>query len=346
MNNQPNKNPHFSYEERVQIETLLNAGYGVRAIGREINRPKSSVSDEIKYNRVKGIYTAKKAHFKAYQKRWRARYQVLKIAINKQLREYVEEKLQQYWSPENISGRLKEIERQLPYVGKDAIYAYVLSPSGRNLEQFLWYRGQKPRGAVKTKPIAGRTFIDQRPKSVEKRWFFGDWEADFIVSGKNGSGALLVFVERKSRYVLIFKLPDRKVLTINLILAKLCGAQLVVRTLTIDNDVCFRHHEEMSRILGARIFFCYPYHSWEKGGVEKMNQLIRRFIPKKSDISKVSEEKVLWVQNILNHKPLKCLGFQTPAEVVTRSSKLNTFIQVINKFELSSTIINSYQCPV
>ena len=338
------KTAHFSYEERVKIETLLGEGYGIRKIARTIHRPKSSVSDEIARNSVRGTYTAKKAHAKAYQRRWRARHQHLKVAMSDVLRHYVQEKLKRFWSPESIAGRIAHVETHLPSVGKDAVYAFVQSVYGRNLEQFLWYRGSKRRHGVPRSIIDGRTFIDDRPKSVTKRRFFGDWEADFIVSGKRGKGALLVMVERKSRYVIIVKLMDRKVATINFVLDRLIGAQLYVRSVTIDNDVCFRHHAQMSRILKAPVFFCHPYHSWEKGTVEKMNQLIRRFILKGTNIAKVSERKIRWVQEILNGKPLKCLGFYTPAEVAARSAKLTTFVssmmQRSNQFAILST------CPV
>ena len=135
-----------------------------------------------------------------------------------------------------------------------------------------------------------------------------------------------MLVERKSRYVIIVKLLDRKVATINFVLEQLIGAQLHVRSVTIDNDVCFRHHPEMSKILGAPIFFCHPYHSWEKGSVEKMNQMIRRFIPKGANIAKVSERKIAWVQDILNGRPYKCLGFYTPAEIAAEHPKLKKFV--------------------
>lgn len=320
---------HFSYEERVKIETLLGEGYGICAIAKNLHRPKSSVSEEISRNNVRGIYTAKKAHLKAYQRRWRAQHQHLKVAMNDMLRSYVQEKLQRFWSPESIAGRITYVETHLPSVGKDAIYAFVQSVYGRNLEQFLWYRGKQRRPHIPRSIIDGRTFIDDRPKSIANRRFFGDWEADFIVSGKRGRGALLVMVERKSRYVIIVKLMDRKVATINFVLDRLIGAQLFVRSVTIDNDVCFRHHVQMSRILHAPIFFCHPYHSWEKGAVEKINQLIRRFIPKGSNIAKVSERKIRWVQEILNGRPYKCLGFYTPAEVAAQNPKLTTFATAI-----------------
>lgn len=334
------KHAHFSYEERVKIETLLGEGYGVRTIARNLHRPKSSVSDEVRRNKVKGEYIAKKAHLKTYQRYWRARHQHLKVVMSDTLRHYVEEKIRRFWSPEGIAGRIRYVETHLPSVGKDAVYAFVKSIYGRTIEQFLWYKGKKRRPHLSRGIINGRTFIGDRPKSVANRRFFGDWEADFIVSGKRGSGALLVLVEQKSRYVVIVKLMDRKVATINFVLDQLIGAQLYVRSVTIDNDVCFRHHEEMSRILKAPVFFCHPYHSWEKGAVEKINQLIRRFIPKGTNIAKVSEKKVVWIEKILNSRPLKCLGFYTPAEVAARSPKLTAFVartfQRSNQFAMIS----------
>jgi IS30 family transposase len=321
-----NKNTHFSYEERVMIEQYLCDGLSLRAIAGRLHRPKTSVVDEVKRNRVRGEYHAKKAELKTYQRYWRARHQHLKVALHDGLRTYVQEKLKCFWSPEGIAGRLTHVEKHLPSLGKDAIYAFVGSVYGRPYESYLWYRGKRRKPRVPRSHLEDRTFIDDRPKNVANRRFFGDWEADFIVSGKRGSGALLVLVERKSRYVIIVKLFDRKVATINFILERLIGAQLHVRTVTIDNDVCFRHHKQMSEILGAPIFFCHPYHSWEKGQVEKMNQLIRRFIPKGTNIAKVSEKKIAWVQEILNGRPYKCLGFYTPAEVAAEHPKLKKFV--------------------
>jgi len=321
------KKVHFSYEERVKIETYLADGLGIRAIARKIERPRSSVSDEIRRNTVKGAYRAEKAKMKTYQRYWRARHQHLKVAMHDGLRKFVREKLKRFWSPEGIAGRLTHIEKELPSLGKDAVYAFVRSPYGGPLGKYLWYRGKKKKPHIPRSNLKDRIFIDDRPKSVGLRRFFGDWEADFIVSGKRGSGALLVLVERKSRYVIIVKLLDRKVATINFVLEQLVGYQLHVRSVTIDNDVCFRHHPQMSAILGAPIFFCHPYHSWEKGQVEKMNQMIRRFIPKGTNIAKVSEKKIAWVQDILNGRPYQCLQFYTPAEVAAEHPKLKKFVE-------------------
>lgn len=343
MKNNKEESAHFGYEERVKIEVLLEEGCGVRQISRILSRGKSSVSEEIRRNSVKGIYSARKAEAKSRHRRWRANRQHMKIPLDRELRRYVEEKLRRYWSPEGIAGRLTHVERGLPSLGKDAVYAYVDSPYGRGLERYLWYRGKKRKPHAGRSGIDDRTFIDERPKSVEKRRFFGDWEADFVVSGKKGRGALLVLVERKSRYVVILKLADRRVATINFVLDRLLGARLHVRSVTIDNDVCFRHHEEMSRILRAPVFFCHPYHSWEKGQVEKMNQLIRRFIPKGANIAKVSAKKIAWVEEILNNRPYKCLGFYTPAEVAAGSPKLRAFAE--NMSQRSEEFAMLSGCP-
>ena len=327
MKNHNKKHAHFGYEERVKIETYLGDGLSLRAIARKLHRPKTSVTDEVRRNAVAGEYRAEKAKMKTYQRYWRARHQHLKVAMHDGLRKFVKEKLKRFWSPEGIAGRLTHVEKKLPSLGKDAVYAFVASAYGGPLEKYLWYRGKRKKPHVPRSNLTDRTFIEKRPKSVGLRRFFGDWEADFIVSGKRGSGALLVFVERKSRYVIIVKLFDRKVATINFVLERLVGAQLHVRSITIDNDVCFRHHPQMSKILGAPIFFCHPYHSWEKGQVEKMNQMIRRFIPKGTNIAKVSEKKIAWVQDILNGRPYKCLGFYTPAEVAAEHPKLREFVE-------------------
>lgn len=338
---------HFSYEERVAIEFLLKDGNSKSEIARKLGRSKSSVSDEIRLNSVKGEYIAKKAHHKARVRRLYAKYQAMKIVADRMLCQYVESNLKRFWSPEDIAGRIKYIDTHITYANKDSIYKYVKSVYGRQLEEFLWQKGRKQKPAHPRSDLQNRVFIDQRPASIAKRWFFWDWEGDFIVSGKDGSGALLVLVERKSRHVLIFKLLDRKVETINAVLRLVFGSgQLVADSLTIDNDICFKHHRQMSKIIGAPIFFCHPYHSWEKGSVEKINQLIRRFIKKGCDIAKVSEEKIQWIQDILNGKPLKCLNFRTPSEVLQTSTHLKRFVQKNTAPKVLERLINLQKCSV
>jgi transposase, IS30 family len=320
--------PHFSFAERVRIETYLNERISKREIARRLGREPSSVRYEIRENSIRKRYTAEGAHTKAQRRRWRAKWQVLKVAMHKELKAYVNTHVRQYWSPEAIAGRIRYVDRHLPRVGKDAIYAYLESPHGRSLEPFLWWKGKKRRTSVPRVTIDGRTMIDKRPKSVATRASYGHWEGDFIVSGKSGTGALLVLVERKSRYCIIRKLSNRRVSTVNRVLVEIFGSgQLLVDSLTIDNDISFQKHEEMSALIGAPIYFCHPYHSWEKGSVEKMNQLIRRFIPKRTNIALVPEARVREVEKLLNNRPLKCLQFLTPSEKLARSPRLKAFVE-------------------
>lgn len=290
----------------------------------------STISDELK-RMVNGIYDPEKAHQKARVKRLHSKSQGMKVHSHPGLLAYVREKLKLDWSPEQIAGRIRRFEKRLPTVSTDAIYKFVRSVYGVGLVKFLRYQGKGyGRGTPRGSGLTDRIFIEKRPKHIEKRRRFGHWEADFIVSGRSGSGALLVFVERKTRYVLIFKLRDRKVTTINEVVGRLLGVQLHVKTLTIDNDVCFRHHPQMSQILGAPIFFCHPYHSWEKGSVENMNKWIRQYVKKGSDISEYADEYVQFVEDRLNGRPRKCLKFSTPREALARCRS--------QKFEIRSMI--------
>lgn len=193
----------------------------------------------------------------------------------------------------------------------------MASVYGRQLEQHLAYKGRRKRSHShpKATQLTDRIFIDQRPTIVERRARFGDWEGDFIVSGRNGSGALLVLHERKARYTLIKKIGAPSIELVHQYLAVMTGG-VIMNTLTLDNDILFRKHQEMSRLLGVPVYFCHPYHSWEKGGVENTNKLIRRYVPKGSDISRLSDERVTEIQGKLNTRPRKCLDYRTPVEVM------------------------------
>jgi transposase, IS30 family len=315
---------HIEIAERREIAFLQEKGYSLRSIATMLQRSPNTISTEVKENATRGIYDPIKADHKAYVKRKYSKYQGMKMVDDNIARTYIEEKLREDWSPEQIAGRIKYVDTHIPYVSYQGIYKFIYSVYGRWVESFLRY-GKKKRSkpeVTKKAPFENRIFIDERPAIVGKRGRFGDWEGDFIVSGKNGSGALLVLVERKSRYPLIFKLKDRKVATINTVLCGVFGSgQLIASSLTIDNDICFRHHQQMSFIIGAPIFFCHPYHSWEKGGVENLNGLIRQYVPKKTDISLLTDEFIKEAERKLQTRPRKCLRYKTPREVMVENKQ-------------------------
>lgn len=335
--NKKEKYNHIARKDRQDIDLHLKEGKSLRRIAELIGKGRRAVQYEVEMNSVNGVYDWKKADDKARLRRRESKVQGMKVHDHPGLLAYVREKLKLDWSPEQISGRIKYFEKHLPYVSAKGIYKFIAGKYGVGLRKHLRYQGKPYHsgGCAKGSGLTDRVFIEQRPKSVAKRRAFGHWEADFIVSGKNGSGALLVFVERKSRYVKIFKLKDRKVVTINAVLETLLGVQLHVKTLTIDNDICFRHHPVMSAILKAPIFFCHPYHSWEKGSVENMNKWIRQYVKKGSDISQYSNAFIQEVEDKLNGRPREVLKFRKPKEVfqkeMSSEKEISATIKVMNQ---------------
>ncbi len=328
---------HLIKTERQEIALYLEEGKSCRRIARLLGRSRNAIRYEIIHNSVRGKYDWKKAQHKAYVKRKYSKYQGMKIVAHPPLWSFVVNKLKEDWSPEEISGRIKYEEKGLPYISAKGIYVFVKSVYGRSVEHFLRYYGKNGKlgGTAKASGLTDRAFIDKRPKIIEKRRRFGDWEGDFIVSGKSGKGVLLVLVERKSRYVVIKRLLTQKCDEVNLLIARILGGFMIFNSLTLDNDIVFQKHKVLSRMLGRPIYFTHPYHSWEKGTVENMNKWIRQYIKKGSDISSYSDEYVQFVQDRLNDRPRKCLKFKTPQEVfqtnVPLKQEISGIIKVIEK---------------
>lgn len=288
-----------------------------RFIAEKLDRSVSSISDEITGNSVKGTYNAKKAEVKAYQKRWRSKTQCMKVAMDAELRKFViKSMMSEDQSPEGISGRLKYVEKGISYASAKAIYNFVHSPHGRNIERHLYSKSVRKKGGPKRGTpvtIDGRTMIDKRPKRVEKRIEFGHYEGDFIESGRDGKGSLLVIVERKTRCPFLRYVEDRSTANINRIVEEmLCG--LPVKSFTIDNDISFKKHEELSELIDAAVFFCHPQCPHEKGTVENRNKAIRRYVKKKSDLSTYSLEHFAEVERKLRERFMKCLNYKKPRE--------------------------------
>ncbi len=145
-----------------------------------------------------------------------------------------------------------------------------------------------------------------------------------IVSGKSGKGVLVVFHERKSKYPIIERVISQKADVINEHIQKRTGGFILFNSLTVDNDVSFSKHEQLSEILGCPVYFCHPYHAWEKGGVENTNKLIREYIPKGTDISKLSNEYIREIEKKRQNRPRKCLGYKTPLEVMIENTQFKT----------------------
>ena len=307
---------HFCLYERQRIERYVRGRKSRRFIAGKLDRSVSSVSDEINGNSVRGIYTAQKAECKAYQKRWRSKLQCMKVAMDPQLKRFVIDSMtHDDQSPAGISGRLGR-GVGLQYASTKAIYNFVYSPGGRQIERHLYSRAvHKKSGPKRDTPVTidGRTMIDERPKKVEKRLEFGHYEGDFIESGKDGTGSLLVLVERKTRYPFLRYLDDRSTQSVNGAVEELLRG-LPVKSFTIDNDISFQKHEELSELIEATVFFCHPQSPHEKGTIENRNKAIRRYVKKKSDLSTYTQEQFSEVERKLRDRFMECLEYQTPRE--------------------------------
>jgi IS30 family transposase len=227
---------HFDLKEREKIEKFLRKRKSLRWIAWALDRNVSSVSYEIKNNSVHGKYTAKKAEHKAYVKRQASKRDCLKVAMDVNLKKFVIENIKDDQSPEGISGRLKYIEKEIKYASGKAIYKFIASPHGRQVESHLFSKAIKKKSGRKrgiSVSIDGRTFIDQRPKRIQKRVEFGHFEGDFIESGKDGTGSLLVLVERKTRYPFLAYLEDRSNENVNRLVEELLK-DIPIKSLTID----------------------------------------------------------------------------------------------------------------
>lgn len=288
----------------------------LRFIATKLDRSVSTVSDEIKLNSTKGKYNAEKAEAKARLRRQNSKLQCLKVAMDKDLKNFVTENILDDQSPEGISGRLKEVRIDLQYASTKAIYKFVESPHGRKIEKHLYSKSVHKNGGPKRgTPVSidGRTMIDDRPKKVDSREEFGHYEGDFIESGKDRVGSLLVLVERKTRYPFLKYLEDRTTESVNRAIREMLGDK-PIESLTIDNDISFQKHRELSKLIEAEIYFCHPQSPYEKGTVENRNKAIRRYVKKRTDLSTIPKEIFSFVEEKLRNKYMKCLNFKTPKE--------------------------------
>lgn len=295
---------HIGYEERVKIEVLRKEGKSIRYIAGVLGRSPNTISYELKNNQVKEEYVPKKANHKAYLKRYLSKRDCMKVVSDKELCNFVHEKLLLGWSPERIAGRYS-LEKGL--VSTKAVYKYVYS---RCLEQYLfWYKNSK-----KTRNYKKQKYLEDERRLIAERVEIkglGHFEIDFVVSSHN-SDCILVIVDKVSRKVIIEKIVTKDRSTITRILEKhLSNA----KSITADNDIAFKHWKDLEMYLNTKIYFTHPYCSWEKGLVENTNRWIRVDFPKKTDFRLVTEAQVKTVEDRLNNLPRKILGFRTANEV-------------------------------
>lgn len=301
---------------RYQIFAYKQENYSLSKIAELIGVNKSTVSRELNRNSINNYYSPEQAQIEAtYRDKSKKRYhkltKKLKLRIGKLLREGL--------SPEQLVGRIYLKHKiSLSY---ETVYRYVYSNQKSNGRLYKSLRHQnkkytkrssqyKSRGQIKN-----RVNISKRPKIVETKTRFGDFEVDTII-GKDHKGAIVTLVDRKSKYTLmrIVKSKHADVVT-EAIIELLQPIKHLVHTITADNGKEFSYHEEVTKALNIKFYFCDPYSSWQRGLNEHTNGLIREYIPKKSKFDNVNTTQIVTIQNKLNNRPRKILKYYTPNEV-------------------------------
>lgn len=318
---------HLTRQDRFCIFHQQMAGFSKAEMARRLGRHRATIGRELKRFRKHPSwpyyhqYYPEGAHEMAAERRTRPRG--FRWTKHRPLLAFVKRRLREEWSPDQIAGRLPTLypDDQTMRVSHESIYRYIKAERlaggslWKRLRQSTKIRRKAYGSAARRCRIPDRVGIENRPPQVEARKQSGHWEADTMLGSK---GRLGTAVERKSRYVIIARLPDGRACEFNAAairhFRKIPRAQR--KTLTTDNGSEFIEHKTLASRLGFKTFFADPFASWQRGSNENTNGLIRQYFPKGTDFSKVSYQRVAKIAMKLNNRPRKCLGYKTPAEVL------------------------------
>ncbi|MBX2886417.1 MAG: IS30 family transposase [Granulosicoccus sp.] len=301
-------------EQRYQIYALLRKSHSLTEIAAVVGVHKSTISREIRRNTGGRGYRPKQAHEMAL----RRRDEKARIRIPEATWRRVEQLINEDWSPEQISLWLKN--KREPSVSHESIYQYIYWDKQCGGELYTHLRGQKKRrkryGSYERRgTIVNQVSIDDRPDIVERRSRKGDWELDTII-GKNNKQAIVSMTERKLRLTYLKLVKNKDASTVeNTIVETLSSIGLPTHTLTADNGKEFANHESIAKKLNAEFYFAHPYCSWERGGNENANGLVRQYFPKGTDFTTLKQQDLDRTMRRLNNRPRKCLDMKTPNQV-------------------------------
>jgi len=288
-------------------------GHTQTEIAETIGVHKATISRELGRNTGQRGYRPRQAQQLSQARRKKGQPRIVKSAW-----QVVEEKLQQDWSPEQISGWL--LRNKAVRISHEWVYQYVYADYRAGGQLYKHLRSQKKRrkrlrGQDRRGQLSGRRSIEERPAIVDDRSRIGDWEVDTII-GNHHQQAIVTLTERKSRFALLGKVSKRSAKQVRERLVQLMRPFLdKLETMTGDNGKEFAQHEQLAIELDMDFFFAHPYASWERGSNENMNGLVRQYLPKKTDFCQVTNADLVWIMDRLNLMPRKCLGFRTPFEV-------------------------------
>jgi IS30 family transposase len=246
--------------------------------------------------------------------------------IHSDLQTYIEERIREDWSPEQISGRLNRFGNRKSKISYVSIYRHIYREALlSNSDLYLHLRRRHKRRKRHEKRSYNVLFLHQlknvnacsienRPRIVEKRHRIGDYERD-LIRGRETRGFVLTIVDRASRLIRLASLKEKTAQATHEATVQSLHGLGPVHTLTNDNGSEFFEHVKTAQDLNTKIYFAHPYSSWERGTIENSNGLIRQYLPKEMNFNTIDRETLTAIENRMNHRPRKCLGYKTPFEV-------------------------------
>jgi len=308
-----------TYEDRIRIAEFIRAGKTDVEMADILGFHKSTIGREIKRNSGGRGYRFKQAQ-KIADGREALKHFPLKMTDKMIV--MIKKKLEIKWSPEQISCRLKK--ENLPSVSAETIYKFVYNDKKNGGD--LWrnlrrgHRSRKPRfpNGNRRGTIKDATPIANRSKTASARKRLGDWERDTML-GLDRSCSILAFVDRKSRYNVFEKMNKKTSRNVNLATLKALR-NMPLKSITNDRGLEFAGHKKCSKKLKVKIFFCEPYTSSQRGSNENRIGILRQYFPKKFDLRNVTNKQIKKVELEMNNRPMKCLDWKTPYEIMFKKS--------------------------
>jgi transposase, IS30 family len=306
---------HLNLQERELLYRLLHQGKGKGEIAKIMERDRSTIYRELGRNTGQCGYRPKQAQRLADERRLACRRS--RKLDDRNVRKYVFQRMEKYWSPDQIAGRghIDFARRPSGRVSRQTIYNWIDQEAP---EWRAWLRrgGRPPERRGK---LSDCVRIDGRPDVINHRRRFGDWEGDTIV-GKGRRNALLTMVERKSGYARIGRVDNMKAAATRRVARRRLKSlpTSLRRSMTFDNGKEFAEHRKLAESLDLEVYFATPYRSWQRGTNENTNGLLRQFFPKGTDFSRISHHEVARAEKLLNERPRRRLGYKTPREILAK----------------------------
>jgi IS30 family transposase len=305
---------HLSQTERYQIHALMSAGQTQAKIAQILGRHKSTISRELMRGSGQRGYRPRQAQ-RLCDERSRCSRNALRIAP--EVWDEAEALLGLQWSPEQIASHLP--------ISHETVYQKLYADKVQGGHLWRSLRCQKKRrkryasGHDRRGQIPDRRSITERPESVERRTHIGHWEADTVI-GAGHQHAIVTLVERKSGFAVMAKVDRKTSEQVSAaVIDRLLPVAGRVKTITFDNGKEFAGHKLIDQSLGSTAYFADPFASWQRGSNENFNGLLRQYIPKKRRLSTVTDQELKMIEELLNHRPRKRLGFKTPNQVFHES---------------------------